>query len=243
VQDNPKRFSGGDFRAQRVAAEHIKRAQANQRNIAPENRIALREPSRNEQSVESRGGERVPSMRGQETRQNQVRSQARERPPVQALQGSPSESRSNQSGDNAIRRARERFEQRDAFQGGDTRRETREQPRAIREQPQVREQPQIQPRIREQPQIREQRQFREQPSESRREIREAPVERRASPPVERRASPQIEHREAPRVEQRSEPRAERQNSNQSSNRSSDQGSSRRESSGDGPRDRSSRRHD
>ena len=84
-QENPKRFSGGDFRATRVAAEQIKRAQASQRDLAPENRVALREPK-----------ERVQSMRGQPTRQNEVRSEQRARTPVQALQGSPSENRSNQ---------------------------------------------------------------------------------------------------------------------------------------------------
>src|SRR5688572_8559724 len=131
-QENPKRVSGGDFRATRVAAEQIKRAQASQRDLAPENRVALREPK-----------ERVQSMRGQPTRQNEVRSEQRARPPVQALQSSPSENRSNRSGDNSIRRSREDIEQRDTFR-------------------------------RAQPQIREERQLRERPSESRREVREAP---------------------------------------------------------------------
>jgi hypothetical protein len=222
-QENPKRASGGDFRATRVAAEQIKRAQASQRDVAPENRIALREP---------RASERVQSMRGQPTRQNEVRSEQRSeqraRPPVQALQSSPSENRSNRSGDNS-----------NTFR-------------------------------REQPQIREERQFRERPSESRREVREAPVERRASPPVERRSAPQVERRSAPQVErrsapqveqrsaprveqrseprversepQRSEPRVERQHSDRG-NSSSNQGSSRRESSGEGPRERPNRRPD
>jgi hypothetical protein len=212
-QENPKRASGGDFRATRVAAEQIKRAQASQREIAPEHRIALREPK-----------ERVQSLRGQPTRQNEVRSQQRARPPVQALQSSPSENRSNRSGDNSIRRSRENIEQRDTFRRGDTRRE--------------------------QPQIREERQFRERPSESRREVREAPVERRASPPVERRSAPQVEQRSAPRVEQRSEPRAERseprmerQHSDRGNNSNSNQGSSRRESGGAGSRERPNRRPD
>src|SRR5688572_7745373 len=207
-QENPKRFSGGDFRATRVAAEQIKRAQASQRNLAPENRVALREPK-----------ERVQSMRGQPTRQNEVRSEQRARTPVQALQGGSSENRSNQSGDNALRRARENLEQRDTLR-------------------------------REQPQIREERQLRERPSESRREVREAPVERRASPSVERRSAPQVEQRSAPRVEQRpepraerSEPRVERQHSDRSNNSNSNQGSSRRESSGEGPRERPNRRPD
>jgi hypothetical protein len=208
-QENPKRVSGGDFRATRVAAEQIKRAQASQRDLAPENRVALREPK-----------ERVQSMRGQPTRQNEVRSEQRARPPVQALQSSPSENRSNRSGDNSIRRSREDIEQRDTFR-------------------------------RAQPQIREERQLRERPSESRREVREAPpVERRASPSVERRSAPQVEQRSAPQVERRSEPRAERaeprverQHSDRGSNSNSNQGSSRRESSGEGPRERPNRRPD
>jgi hypothetical protein len=233
-QENPKRFNGGDFRATRVAAEQIKRAQANQRDLAPENRIALREPT-----------ERVQSMRGQQTRQNEVSSEHRSRPPVQALQGSPPEDRSNRSGDNSIRRSRESIERRDTFQRSD---DTR------REQPQIR----VQPQIRAQPQIREERQLREQPSELRREVREAPVQRRVSPPVERRISPPIERRSAPQVEQRpaprveqrpepraerSQPRVERQHSDRGSTSNSNQGSSRRESSGEGPRERPNRRPD
>ena len=106
-QENPKRANGGDFRATRVAAEQIKRAQASQRDVAPENRVALREP---------RASQRVQSMRGQPTRQNEVRAEQRARPPVQALQSSPSENRSNRSGDNSIRRSRENIDQRDTFQ-------------------------------------------------------------------------------------------------------------------------------
>ncbi len=213
-QENPKRFSGGDFRATRVAAEQIKRAQSSQRDVAPENRIALREPARN-RAIENRGGERVQSMRGQPTRQNEVRSEQRARPPVQALQGGS----------------------------------VREEPRALREQ---------RPQIREERQIRENHQFRERPSEPRREVREAPVERRSAPQIERRSAPQIERRSAPQIEQRSaprveqrpaprversEPRAERQHSDRG-NSNSNQGSSRRDSGGQGPRgDRPNRRPD
>lgn len=246
ARENPKRVASGDFRANRMAAEQIKRAQANQRDLAPENRIALREPSRNSQSSETRSSERVQSMRGQSTRQNDVRSEQRARPPVQALQSGSSENRPNPSGDNSIRRPRENFEPRDTFQRGDTRREAREQP-----------------------QIREERQLRERPSESRRGVREAPVERQAAPQVERRSAPQVERRPAPqfeprsaprmeqrsepRVEQRSaprversepraEPRVERQHSDRG-NSNSNQGSGRRDSGGEGPRDRSNRRPD
>ncbi|HET9447636.1 MAG TPA: hypothetical protein VFO35_15320, partial [Steroidobacteraceae bacterium] len=219
-QDNSKRFNSSDFRANRIAAEQLKRAQDSQRDLAAENRIRLREP------------ERVQSMRAQPSRQNDVRSEQRARPPVQALQGGSSENRSNHSGDNSLRR-RESFESRDTFQRGDTRREERE--------------------------IRENHQFRERASESRREVREAPVERRSAPQIERRSAPQIErrsapqveHRPAPRVEQqrpeprvqRSEPRVERQHSDRG-NSNSNQGSSRRDSGGEGPRgDRPNRRPD
>jgi hypothetical protein len=206
-QENSKRFNNGDFRANRIAAEQIKRAQDSQRDLAAENRIRLREP------------ERVQSMRAQPTRQNDVRSEQRARPPVQALQGNQSEPR-------------------DTFQRGDTRRDVRER---VREQPQIREERQI----------RENHQFRERPSESRREVQEAPVERRSAPQIERRSAPQVEQRSAPRVEQqrseprveRSEPRVERQHSDRG-NSNSNQGSSRRESSGEGPRgDRPNRRPD
>jgi hypothetical protein len=244
-QENPKRFNNGDFRATRVAAEQIKRAQESQRNLAPENRIALREP------------ERVQTMRGQQTRQNEVRSEQRARPPVQALQGGQSENRANQSGDNSLRRGRESLEQRDTFQRNDTRRAIQDQAREVRQQPQ----------------IREERQQRERPSESRPEVREAPVERRSAPQIERRESPQIERRESPQIErrsappqverreappierrsapqveqrsaprvERSEPHVERQHSDRSSNSNSNQGGSRRDSGGEGPR--SNRRRD
>jgi hypothetical protein len=226
ARENPKRVGGGDFRAHRVAAEQIKRAQSSQRDLAPENRVALREPK-----------ERVQSMRGQATRQNEVRSEQRVRTPVQALQGGSSEQRDT-------------FQRGDAFRRGDTRRE--EARREVREQPRE---------VREQPQIREERQFRQRPSESRPEVREAPVERRSAPQVERRSAPQVERRSAPQVEQRSaprveqrsepraersersEPRAERQHSDRSSYSNSNQGSSRRDSGGEGPRDRSNRRSD
>jgi hypothetical protein len=225
-QENAKRINSSDFRANRIAAEQIKRAQDSHGSLAAENRIRLREP------------ERVQSMRAQPSRQNDARSEQRARPPVQALQGGSSENRSNQSGDNSLRR-RESFESRDTFQRGDTRREVREEPRGVREQPQNREERQI----------RENHQFRGQPSESRREVREAPVERRATPQIERRSAPQVEHRPAPRVEQqrseprveRSEPRVERQHSDRG-NSNSNQGSSRRDSGGEGPRgDRPNRR--
>ena len=132
AQDNPKGFNGGDFRASRVAAEQIRREQSTARNIAPEKRVALREPGRNSQSIDSqsiqgREPERVQSMRGESERR--VRDHM-ERPPVQALQESPSQSRSNQSGSNDVmRRARERVDQRDTFQRDDSRRDIREQPR------------------------------------------------------------------------------------------------------------------
>ncbi len=155
----------------------------------------------------------------------------------------PSENRSNQSGDNSIRRSRENFEQRDTFRRGDTRRE-----------------------VPEPPQMREERQLRERPSESRREVREAPVERRSAPQIERRSAPQVEQRSAPQVEQRSaprveqrseprveqrseprversEPRVERQHSDRGNSSNSNQGSSRRDNGGEGPRERPNRRSD
>jgi hypothetical protein len=238
ANDNPKRVSSGDFRASRVAAEQIKRAEGTRRDIAPENRIALREPSRNTQSAGGQSAERVQSMRGESRPQNDrpqndsSRTRDRtDRPPVQALQGSPSES-TNQSGSNAIRRSRESPDQRDV-QHGDSRREVREQPSEAREQPRViREQSR---EVREQPRAREL----SQPE------RQAPVERRAAP-VERRAAP-VE-REQPRVERsqtesreiRSSPppqrapevSAPRQNNNQNNNDGNKRNSNQ---SGDGPR--------
>jgi hypothetical protein len=217
AQENPKRGSGGDFRASRVAAEQIRRAQSSERNIAPEKRVALREPARNTPSVESRGPERVQSMRGEPERRARDRV---ERPPVQALQGSPStESRSNQSGSNDVmRRARETLDQRDTFQRDNSRREVREQPRT---------------RERAQPQ-------RQAPIERR---ESAPVERRESPIM--RSQPRVEPREMrsspPPREVRSSPPP-----NTSSRQNSNQGSSRHSGSNDnnsGSRDRPNRRPD
>jgi hypothetical protein len=212
LAENPKRASGGDFRASRVAAEQIKRAQSSDRNIAPEKRVSLREPARNAQSVGSRESERVQSMRGVS------------RPPVQALQGSPStESRSNQSGSNeVIRRSRETPDQRDTFQRDNSRREVREQPRA--------------------------REW------SRPERQAAPVERRESAPVMRsqprveQSQPRIERRSEPR-EVRSSPPPQMHSSPppaSSPRQHSDQGSSRNSGGNDnsaGSRDRPNRRPD
>lgn len=255
ANDNPKRVGSGDFRASRVAAEQIKRAEGSRRDIAPENRIALREPSRNSQPAagQSAGGqsaERVQSMRGESRPQNDTRSPGSlrrddssrtrdrtDRPPVQALQGSPSES-TNRSGSNAIRRSRESPDQRDV-QHGDSRREVREQPST--QASEAREQPRV---------IREQsREVREQPRarELSQPERQAPVERRASP-VERRVAPVEREREQPRIERshtesreiRSSPppqrapeaSAPRQNNNQNNNDGNKRNSNQ---SGDGPR--------
>ena len=203
---------GGDFRASRVAAEQIRRAQSSERNIAPEKRVALREPSRNSQSIESREPERVQSMRGESERRARDHM---ERPPVQALQGSPSiESRSNQSGSNeVIRRARESLDQRDTFQRDNSRREVREQPRARESsQPESR---QIEPRQferRESPIMRSQ--PRSEPTQPR--IERSHSEPRSSGSNEIRSSP-------PPREVRSSPppdTSSRQNSNQGSSRHS-----------------------
>ena len=129
-----------------------------------------------------------------------------ERPPVQALQGSPSENQSNRSGSNeVIRRARENMDQRDVFQGDNSRREVREQPR-IQSAPR-----QSAPIMRSQPRI-EQSQPRVERSHSEpREIRSSP------PPREVHSSP------PPNT-------SSRQNSNQGSSRRSggndDSGSNR-----------------
>ena len=212
AQENPKRGGGGDFRASRVAAEQIRRAQSSERNIAPEKRVALREPSRNSQSIESREPERVQSMRGESERRARDHM---ERPPVQALQGSPSiESRSNQSGSNeVIRRARESLDQRDTFQRDNSRREVREQPRARESsQPESR---QIEPRQferRESPIMRSQ--PRSEPTQPR--IERSHSEPRSSGSNEIRSSP-------PPREVRSSPppdTSSRQNSNQGSSRHS-----------------------
>ena len=248
AQDNPKR--GGDFRATRVAAEQIKRAQATQRNIAPENRVALREPSHGTQSAAGQSVERVQSLRGHENHQNEVRSPSStqrersdtprtrdhmERAPVQALQGSPSTERSsNQGRSNEVRRARESLDPRDTFQGDNSRREVREQPREVREQPrEVREQP---ARQWSQPEPRH----------------AAPVERRAAP-VERREAPversqpreTREFRSSPPPQRAQEASPPRQNNNQNNNQSSSRSNSDSHS-GDGPsvsRDRPNRRPD
>lgn len=199
ASDNGKRGgggAGGDFRATRVAAEQIKRAQSTQRNLAPESRIALREPTRPAQSVEAQSAERqqqdrVQSMRGREqndrerndtpsTRDHMERTPTQRAPVVQSLQPSPTNERRTQSGSNEIRRSRETPDERDTSQRDDSnRRQLQTQPREVREQPQTREQPPAR-----------------QSSQS--EVRQAPVERRAAPVVER-------EREQPRVE-RSEPR-------------------------------------
>jgi hypothetical protein len=231
AQENPKRASGGDFRASRVAAEQIKRAQSSERNIAPEKRVALREPARNAQAVESRAPERVQSMRGESERpaRDQRARDHMERPPVQALQGSPSaESRSNESGSNeVIRRSRETREtrdERDTFQRDNSRREVREQPRT-REWSQPRRQA-------------------------------APVERRESAPVMRsqprveQSQPRIErsHSESREIRNSPPPREVRSNPqpDTSSRQNSNQGSSRHSGSNDNnasSRDRPNRRPD
>jgi Family of unknown function (DUF6600) len=212
AQENAKRASGGDFRAARVAAEQIKRAQSSERNITPEKRVALREPARNAQSVESRQPERVQSMRGESERRARDHM---ERPPVQALQGSPStESRSNQSGSNEmIRRARETLDQRDTFQRDNSRREVREQPRTRESsQPERQAAPierresapvmRSQPRVeRSQPRVEQSQPRIERSHSESREIRSSP------PPHETRSSPPPDT-------------SSRQNSNQGSSRHS-----------------------
>jgi hypothetical protein len=234
--DNPKRMSGGgDFRATRVAAEQIKRAQASQRDIAPENRIALREPSRSvpTQSAERQPQNRVQSVRGREQndRANDTprRRDQMERPPaVQSLQQRENSSteRQTQGGSNEIRRSRQSSDDRDTFQS---------RPRETREQPPARQltQPQRQAPV----------ERREAPVER----RDAPVERRDAP-VERRAAPA----QQPRVE-RSEPREVRsspppqrapQASPQPQRQNSNQGcSSNNRRSGSNGNDDNSRRPD
>ena len=227
-QENPKRSSGGDFRATRVAAEQIKRAQASQRNVAPENRIALREPK-----------ERVQSMRGQPTRQNEVRSEQRARTPVQALQGSPSENRSNQSGDNSIRRSRENIEQRDTFRrtvarSGNSRRWFVSSRKSVSSRRSARSVSSGSGRANHGAKSAKRRSsagHRRQSSV----VRPRQVEQRSAPPC--RAAGGATRRE------RSEPRVERQHSDRGSNSNSNQGSSRRESGGEGPRERPNRRPD
>jgi hypothetical protein len=236
--DNPKR-GGGDFRATRVAAEQIKRAQATQRDIAPENRIALREPSRSvpAQSAERQPQDRVQSMRGREQNDRTIDTPRNrdhmERPPaVQSLQqqqSNPSTQRQTQGGSNEIRRSRQSSDDRDTFQS---------RPRETREQPPVR-------------------QFTQPERQAPVERREAPVERRDAPvqrrdaPVERRASPV---QQQPRIE-RSEPRevrsspppqrAPQQASPQPQRQNNNQGSSnnRRSGSNSNSNDDNSRRPD
>jgi len=217
TNENPKRnVGGGDFRASRVAAEQIRRAQSSERNIAPEKRIALREPARNTntQSVESRAPERVQSMRGESERRARDHM---ERTPVQALQGDTSaERRSNQSGSNDVmRRSREALDQRDVLQRDNSRREVREQPRTRewsqpaprqqvpverREAPVMRSQPreQSQPRVQSQPRI--ERSYSEPRHSGSNEVR-------SSPPPQIRSSPPPDT-------------SSRQNSNQGSSRHS-----------------------
>jgi hypothetical protein len=225
AQDNPKRASGGDFRAARVAAEEIRRAQSSARNIAPEKRVALREPGRNSQfedrSVErsqnaNREPERVQSMRGESERPARDHM---ERPPVQALQGSPSESQSNRSGSNEmIRRARESMDQRDVFRQDNSRPE-RQAPVERRESAAPRESVHRQ----------------SAPRDSAPVMRSQPRIEQSQPRVERSYSPPREvHSSPPPREVRSSPppdNSSRQNSNQGSSRHSggnDDGGSNRD---------------
>jgi hypothetical protein len=225
AQDNPKRASGGDFRAARVAAEEIRRAQSSARNIAPEKRVALREPGRNSQfedrSVErsqnaNREPERVQSMRGESERPARDHM---ERPPVQALQGSPSESQSNRSGSNEmIRRARESMDQRDVFRQDNSRPE-RQAPVERRESAAPRESVHRQ----------------SAPRDSAPVMRSQPRIEQSQPRVERSYSPPREvHSSPPPREVRSSPppdNSSRHNSNQGSSRHSggnDDGGSNRD---------------
>jgi hypothetical protein len=212
ANDNARRGNSGDFRAARVAAEEIKRAQDRQRNVAPENRIALRDTTRPAQSVPARTADRQSQDRGNSMRGREQNDRGREQdtprvrdhmeraPAVQSLQSSPSTGRrSTQSGSNEVRRPRETLDDRDTFQRSDNnRRELREQPREFREPPPARQYSQPE--------------------------RQAPVERRAAPVVrdqprvERSQSETREFRSSPppqRVE--SSPPPQRQNNNQGSN--------------------------
>ncbi len=199
--DNPKRggnYRDGDFRASRVAAEQIKRAQASQRDVAPENRVVLREPTR-------QSGERVQSMRGRERDDSpRVRDHMeRQGAPVRSLQSSPSDSSPNRSGDNVVRRSRETLDQ-------------REQPRTREwSQPEPRQSRPVERSI-ERSQPRETRQFETRQSE--------PRESRSSPPPQRHeSSPPPQRQEASPP-----PRQHNNQGNQRSNNSSDddRGSSR-----------------
>jgi hypothetical protein len=207
--DNGKRV-GADYRATRVAAEEIKRAQNVQRNnIAPESRIALRDPERPTQPTQARSTTRDQNDRPSREQNETPRSRDHmQRPPVvQSLQSSPStEGRSNFGGSNELRRPRQTQDDRDTFQRSNDNR---------REQPPVRQYSQPESR---------------QP---------APVERRAAPPVVReqpREQPRVERsysepREIrssppPQRQQQSSP-APRQNNNQNNNQNSNSSSSRR----------------
>jgi hypothetical protein len=230
AQDNPKRDSRGDFRASRVAAEEIRRAQSVDRNIAPEKRVALREPGRNVERAqnENREPERIQSMRGESDRR--VRDHM-ERPPVQALQGSPAENPTNRSGSNeVIRRARENMDQRDTFQRDNSRREVREQPRT-REWSQPERQAPVERRE-------------SAPRESAPVMRSQPRFEQSQPRVERSYSPPARevHSSPPPREVRSSPPPAASQPRQNS----DQGSSRHSSGNDNSgsnRDRPNRRPD
>jgi len=197
--DNPKRMNGGgDFRAARVAAEQIKRAQATQPNIAPEQRIALREASRSvpAQAAERQQQDRVQSMRGREQSDRpsdtpRVRDHMERPPVVQSLQqqSNPSTQRQSLGGSNDMRRSRPSSDDRDVFQSQP--RETREQPPSRQfTQPERRDVPVQQPRVE----------------------RSEPREVRSSPPPQR----------AP---QQASPQPQRQNSNQGSSNSNRHSSS------------------
>jgi hypothetical protein len=226
--DNPKRMdSRGDFRANRVAAEQIKRAQGSERNVAPDNRIALREFARG--SAQGQSTERVQSMRGRESNETpRVRDHMeRGRPPVQSLQSSPSESSQNRGGDNVIRRSREPLDQRDSFQRGDSGRAVREQ-----QQRQQVEQQRQQVERRDSVERRESVERRAAPVERSQPRETRQFESRQSEPREQRSSP-------PPQRQESSPPPQRQNNNQSSHRNSSSSDDSRGSS----RDRPNRRPD
>lgn len=236
---NVKR-SGADFRATRVAAENIKRAQATQRDLAPENRIALREPSRQPQSQD-----RVENMRGREQNDRDRSDTSRSRdhmeraPAVQSLQqqSSPTNERRTQGGSNEIRRSRDQND-RDTFRGDDNvrrddsirrddssnRRQIQSQPREVRVQPPERQQQFSQPEVRRQP-----------------EVRQAPVERRSEPvqreqPRVQRSEPPREVRSSPPPQQRApEASPQRQNSNQGGSNNSNSNNRRNSSNDDNSR--------
>jgi len=220
--DNPKRMNGGgDFRATRVAAEQIKRAQATQRDMAPENRIALREPSRSvpAQSAERQSQDRVQSMRGREQNDRATATPRTrdhmERPPVvqslQQQQSNPSTQRQTQGGSNEIRRSRQSSDDRDTFQS---------RPRETREQPPARQltQPERQAPI---------------------ERREVPVERRAAPVeqprIERSEPREVRSSPPPQRAPQASPQPQRQNNNQGSSNSNNRRSGSNSSTDDNSR--------